>query len=106
MTETRETTPEPTSTPPASCHGDCNGDRRVDIGELITAVNIALDRASLDTCRAVDSDGNQMVAINELIAAVRSALGGLSRRHRLSFSRVGRPWPTASPYRPSLALGE
>jgi hypothetical protein len=47
-----------------------------------------------------------MVAINELIAAVRSALGGLSRRHRLSFSRVGRPWPTASPYRPSLALGE
>jgi hypothetical protein len=43
---------------------------------LITAVNIALDRAALGTCSAADSDGNGMVAINDLVAAVNSALNG------------------------------
>jgi len=73
-TATRAGSPQATSTAPPVCRGDCNDDRSVNVGELISAVNIALGNASIDTCRAIDADGNQMVAINELIAAVGNAL--------------------------------
>jgi len=48
----------------------------VDIAELVRSVNIALGRAALSTCRAVDRDGSGNVGINELIAAVAAALQG------------------------------
>jgi hypothetical protein len=48
----------------------------VDIAELVRAVNIALGRAPLSTCRAADRDGSGNVGINELIAAVAAALQG------------------------------
>jgi hypothetical protein len=70
-------TPASTPTGPiAGCAGDCNSDLHVSIGELVTAVNIALDRADLATCRPVDTDHDGSVRVNELVAAVRSALIG------------------------------
>jgi hypothetical protein len=65
----------PTGSPPA-CTGDCDGNGRVAIAELISAVNIALNRAAVATCAAVDADGDGVVRINELVSAVGSALGG------------------------------
>ncbi len=58
------------------CPGDCNGDGAVNIGELITGVNIALGRAEASTCTAMDRDGDGNIGIGELIQAVNSALSG------------------------------
>ncbi len=46
------------------------------IDELIDAVNIALDSASLAACPAVDVNRNRAVTIDEVVSAVRSALTG------------------------------
>ena len=60
----------------SSCAGDCNGDGAVRIGELIIGVNIALDRAEVDSCAAMDTNRDGAIRIGELIAAVNSALDG------------------------------
>ena len=56
------------------CPGDCNGDNKVAINELITCVNIALNTSPVSTCPACDVNGDGMVTINELILAVNAAL--------------------------------
>jgi len=58
------------------CTGDCNNDGRVSIGELITGVNISLERAPLDGCAAFDANGDERVSIGELIGGVRFSLDG------------------------------
>lgn len=78
-TPTPASTPTPTATPtpsPASCQGDCDGDGRVAINELVRGVAVALGRESVSACTAVDEDNDGNVRINELIAAVRNALLG------------------------------
>lgn len=60
----------------APCAGDCDNDGQVTVNNLITAVNIALGNASLDTCTAIDTDGSGDVTVNELIQAVNAALNG------------------------------
>lgn len=59
-----------------TCAGDCGGDGRVTVNELIAAVNIALGNAAVSTCTAVDRNGDGDVTVNELIQAVNSALSG------------------------------
>jgi hypothetical protein len=46
------------------------------VAELILAVNIALGLQPLDSCTAIDVDGNGVVAIGELITGVNRALTG------------------------------
>ena len=53
--------------------GDCNDDGVVRISELVIGVSIALGSAPIETCAAIDVDGNGAVAINELILAVAAA---------------------------------
>jgi hypothetical protein len=72
VTRTVTPTPEPMKVP---CLGDCNGDRRVTIDELVLAVHMALDPGS-GGCAAIDRDRNGSVSIDEIIAAVGTALGG------------------------------
>jgi hypothetical protein len=62
------------------CVGDCGGDGAVTIDELVTAVNIALDRAPLSGCQSLDADGDGRVAVDELIAAVNETLMGACDR--------------------------
>jgi hypothetical protein len=62
-------------TAPPRCIGDCSGDGRVTINELILGVNIAQGTAPLSACGAFDADGSDTVTVNELIAAVNVALG-------------------------------
>ena len=70
-----DVTPEPTATvPPADCIGDCNGDTRVTIDELIRATRIALGELAVTACSALDGNGDGAVSIPEIIAAVNSSL--------------------------------
>ncbi len=55
--------------------GDCDGDSRITISELIFGIGIALGRNDLSNCRDFDGNGNGRVDIAELIRAVRAALG-------------------------------
>src|SRR5262245_47998758 len=54
-----------------SCAGDCKAQGRVDIADLILAVNIVLGLASLQECAAL---GSAPVGIGHLITAVNNAL--------------------------------
>ncbi len=58
----------------AACSGDCNGDGRVVVSELVRAVGVALGNSPLSQCTAADSSGDGSVSIAELIGAVGSAL--------------------------------
>src|SRR6516225_9005962 len=60
--------------PSAGCVGDCNGDGKVTIDELVRAVNIALGEASVDVCDAVDNDRNGMISVDELVRAITKSL--------------------------------
>ena len=71
------------------CLGDCNGDGRVSVGELVRGVRIALRRAEVDSCATFDRDGDGTVSIAEIIAAVQNALRGCG--HEIQ------PTPTPSP---------
>lgn len=62
--------------PAWACPGDCNGDGRVSINELIQGVNIALRIAPLAQCPSFDVNASGAVEINELVRAVNAALGG------------------------------
>lgn len=65
--------PTPTAGP---CAANCNGDSRVDVSELVTAVNIALGAMSLSSCSQADLDLDGSVSVDELIRAVTAALFG------------------------------
>lgn len=56
-----------------SCVGDCAGRGSVSISDLILAVNIALDRISLDQCPSL---GPAPVTVSRLIISVNNALHG------------------------------
>jgi hypothetical protein len=45
------------------------------INELVTCVNVALDRLDADSCPACDADDDGRVTVNELVASVGSAIG-------------------------------
>ncbi|MBX3024064.1 hypothetical protein KF840_04055 [bacterium] len=57
-----------------SCIGDCDGDGRVRIAELIAAVSVAAGEAPLAACPSIACDGGARVAIACLIAAVNAAM--------------------------------
>jgi cysteine-rich repeat protein len=71
QTPTQE--PQPTAT--AGCIGDCTGDGRVTVDELVRGVNILLEAQPLDTCPAFDPNQSGTVTVDELVAAVRVVLG-------------------------------
>lgn len=75
MTPSRPPTPTATQGT-TSCFGDCNGSGDVAVNELVTMVNIALDRAGLETCPSGDTDGSGTILVNELVTAVNYALRG------------------------------
>ncbi len=62
------------SSPAFATTGDCNGDGKVTINELVSSVRISLGEAALEICTAADRDGNGLVSIDELVAAVLQAL--------------------------------
>lgn len=75
-TVTATSSPAPTATAIVGCTGDCNGNDRVTIEELIRGVNIALGTGAAGNCESFDLDNNGAVSINELVRAVSVALAG------------------------------
>lgn len=73
---TRTPTATPTQTQELPCPGDCSGNRIVTVGELLTGVNIALERAPIANCVNADTDHNGSVFVDELTRAVRALLDG------------------------------
>jgi hypothetical protein len=59
-----------------ACPGDCDGDRVVRIGELITIVKVALGAAAITVCAAGDASADGVVQVDEVVAAVNQALHG------------------------------
>lgn len=60
----------------AQCAGDCDGTGVVTVSELVTGVGIALGANALDTCDALDGNGDRQVSIDELIRAIGYLLDG------------------------------
>src|SRR5262249_54988385 len=58
----------------ALCTGDCDGDGRVGVHELIAAVDIALGRAGVEACPDADPDRDGTTALDELVASVRNSI--------------------------------
>lgn len=61
------------------CAGDCDGSGQVLINEIVTLVNIALEKVSPDACHNGETDHHNGIAINEIVAAVNSAVLGCPR---------------------------
>ncbi|MEO8603260.1 MAG: PQQ-dependent sugar dehydrogenase [bacterium] len=62
--------------PAFGCPVDCNGDARVSVDELVSAVELGLDGGDPGNCTAADVNGDGAVTIDELIAGVAANLGG------------------------------
>jgi hypothetical protein len=62
--------------PSAGCTGDCSGDGKVTVDELLTMMNIALGNAEGTNCLAGDADGDGLITVDEVILAVNNALNG------------------------------
>jgi hypothetical protein len=82
-TPTATGTPSPTSPPtptaPATatiraCAGDCLGEGRVTVSDLVAMVNIALGRAGIPRCDAGDTNHDGRIGIDEIVTAVNNAL--------------------------------
>ena len=61
---------------PLTCAGDCCGDGRGTVDDLITGVTIALGIARPADCLAFDTNRDGQVAMDELVTAVSHALNG------------------------------
>ncbi len=59
-----------------SCAGDCNRDGRVEVNELVAAVNILLGISSLENCSAADANRDGEVTVDEILLGVNAALAG------------------------------
>jgi hypothetical protein len=68
-------TPRPT-TSPLPCVGDCDNSDTIEIGELITGVNISLGSRPLTACEDLDANDSGAIEVNELVSAVNGALLG------------------------------
>ena len=66
-----------TTTPVAgSCVGDCDNSGSVNVNEVVTGVNINLDRAAVNTCPSFDPNATTTVSVDELVRGVNNLLGG------------------------------
>lgn len=79
------------------CAGDCNGDGRVTIGELLTAVRIALGEAPVSDCSAADDNGDERISVGELVRAVAAASTGCPVSPAASPTPISDPTPTSVP---------
>jgi hypothetical protein len=65
-----------TASPAICCTGDCSGDGRVQLDELVICVDIGLGRLATTACPTLDDDASGEISISELIEAVTFLLQG------------------------------
>ena len=61
---------------PLVCAGDCDANGLVTVNELISGVQISLQRMALPVCDSLDRDRDDRVTVDELIVAVNNGLHG------------------------------
>jgi len=91
--------------PPAG--GDCNGDLKVVVAELVTGVGIALHPERLSQCPPFDANGDQKVSVAELVGAVAAALNPQQRdgEESLLYTSLTYSDPAAVKFDPPKVLG-
>jgi hypothetical protein len=92
-------TPTPTSGMPP-CVGDCNGDGRVTVDEILTAINIALGNTPLSACPGADcSCAAQIcvVGVDCILEAVDNALNGCPGLRTPTATPTPSPVPPQTP---------
>ncbi|MFI5395426.1 MAG: choice-of-anchor Q domain-containing protein [Candidatus Binatia bacterium] len=62
--------------PLPACVGDCRGDNRVSVDEILTMVNIALGNADMSECEIGDANKDGQITVDEILMAVNNALNG------------------------------
>jgi YVTN family beta-propeller protein len=74
-------TPSPTPTPMPGllCAGDCNGDGRVSVDEVLAMMEIAFGNALLESCPAGDANEDGVITVDEILTAVRHVMEGCAR---------------------------
>jgi photosystem II stability/assembly factor-like uncharacterized protein len=58
------------------CGGDCDGDGKVDVAELVRLVEIAVGRGAAITCQKGDANADGQIAVDDVVAAVARAMQG------------------------------
>jgi hypothetical protein len=81
----------------SACAGDCDGQGTVTVDEILTMVNIALDKAPISDCQRGDSNGDGRITIDELLAAVNNALNSCARTPTATSTPQQLPTPTSTP---------
>lgn len=61
---------------PKVCPGDCNGDGKVMVVEVVLAGEIAASNAPLSDCKAADQNGDGKVTADEVSAASNASVNG------------------------------
>jgi len=61
---------------PGACTGDCDGNGRVTVDELVKGVNIALGTLPISACVAFDCHEDGHVTVVCLVKAVNNSLSG------------------------------
>ncbi len=70
-------TPSATATPGAGvCLGDCNGDGRVGIDDLLQMLSDALGRQDATPCDRGDANHDGQITVDEIVIAIDHALNG------------------------------
>ena len=65
---------DPAPSPAQTCVGDCNGDGRVLVNELVLGVNIVLEERPVSACTAL-ADEAGIVNIMQMMKGINNALG-------------------------------
>jgi hypothetical protein len=81
----------------AACAGDCDGDGRVSVSELIGGVNVALGRLRLEGCEAIDRDADGSAGIVDLLHAVGNAIDQCPDEPTATPTATGSPTPERLP---------
>ncbi len=77
------------------CIGDCDGDGRVMVSELVRAVLIALETFGMEACAAIDRNGDGEASMDELVTAVQNGLLGCGHEQIPTATPTRTPLPTA-----------
>jgi hypothetical protein len=85
------------------CIGDCNGDGRVTIDEIITGVNIALGNDDASACESLAGGGQ--VTVGEILTAVNEALNGCPEGTTGTISGTAVKGPVSNGNVTALAIG-
>jgi hypothetical protein len=59
-----------------SCPGDCNGNGRASVQEVVLGFSILTGKATLERCRALDTNADDSVSVAEFVRGYRSLVDG------------------------------